>query len=137
MVGIQLLLDEDARCGNQSEIFLQPSDDPTLLQSNNYSGFYGTLLDCITIVSAPPNHRIVVKVLDLSVNECCEPLTFGSGNDAHNKSTTIARFLRTEDIVELVVSAGSTMWIRFSTATKVSLTRGYSLEMYAVNETRK
>ncbi|XP_071804718.1 uncharacterized protein [Asterias amurensis] len=127
--------DEDARCGNQSEIFLQPSVDPMLLQSNNYSGFYGTLLDCITIVSAPPNHRIVVKVLDLSVNECCELLTFGSGNDAHNKSTTIVRFLQIGDVVELVVSAGSTMWIRFSTATKVTPTRGYSLEMYAVNET--
>ncbi|XP_038051942.1 uncharacterized protein LOC119724798 isoform X2 [Patiria miniata] len=126
--------DEDARCGNQTDIIL-PQEGSITLQSHNYPDYYGMYLDCTVLVTAPPGHRVVVKVCDIKIEACCDTLAFGVGRDSHDKRTTLAKFHSEED-VRLVISPETSMWIRFASRDKLyEEGKGYSLEVHAVLST--
>ncbi|XP_022088735.1 uncharacterized protein LOC110978224 [Acanthaster planci] len=123
--------DEDARCGNQTDILL-PQEGSVSLQSHNYPDHYGMFLDCTVLITAPTGYRVLVKVRDFDVEKCCETLAFGAGRDAHDKRTTLAKFHSQED-VRLVLSPTTSLWVRFTSRDNPNADeKGYSLEVYAV-----
>ena len=112
---------------------LLPQEGSVTLQSHNYPDHYGLSLDCTVLITAPQGYRVLVKVRDFDVENCCETLALGEGRDSRDKRTTLAKFHISREDLRVVVSQAASLWVRFTSRDNpFAETRGYSLEVYAV-----
>ena len=115
-------------CG-EPFIHLTTDNTPFNLTSPNYPSTYPREMACLWLITAEPNHRILLHFTDFKLN--IETLSVGDGHHPSNESSLIIRRFGATTPT-MVTSEGSTMWITFETLRdqeRQSLYRGYLLQL--------
>ncbi|XP_038050248.1 CUB and sushi domain-containing protein 3-like [Patiria miniata] len=118
---------DELRCATCGDPFINLTGDTSVnFSSPNYPSKYPRELSCLWLVTAQPNHRILVNFVDFKLN--VETLSLGNGHHPGNASSLILRRAGATS-PRMVSSEGSTLWMTFETSTKTSLYRGFLLEL--------
>ena len=104
--------------------------DVHTFQTPNYPKTYNSNSSCEWKFTGPEGSRILVKIIDISTEYCCDKLVIGNGGDTDVKQSWIFSHGGLLTVNKAFASKGSKLWMTFTSDEKNNK-KGFSVDVAA------